>query len=75
MFDALGSVSAGLGDDTGLADSIGDGTVVGGGGSIAECVVGCLEGMMGSGKAAIASSEEDVSIVIWVVLLEEGRSV
>ena len=47
--------------------------MVGGGGSMAECVVGAFDGMTGSGRAAIASSEEDVSIVICVVDLVEGR--
>ena len=38
--------------------------VVVGGGSIAEFEVGAFDGTMGSGRGAIASSEEAVSIVI-----------
>lgn len=53
----------------GLASSLGDGieTLADGGGSIAECVVGALEGTIGSGRGAMASSDDAVSIVIWVV--------
>lgn len=60
------------GEDVGLEASEGDG-MVGGGGSIAEYVVGGLEGTTGSGRAAMASSEDEVSIVIWVVGLDECR--
>jgi hypothetical protein len=55
------SLSAGLGDG---ADMLGDGEgALVGGGSIDECDVGGLEGMIGSGKDGISSSCE-VSIVI-----------
>ena len=41
--------------------------LVGGGGSIEERVAGDLDGMIGSGKAAMASSADEVSMVILVV--------
>lgn len=44
----------------------GDGAGAGGGGSIAECVAGAFDGRIGSGKAGIASSDDDVSIVMFV---------
>lgn len=71
------SVSPGFGEDVTLLCSIVEGTDVpaGGGGSIAECVVGAFDGTTGSGKGAICSSEEAVSIVIWVVALTELRRV
>lgn len=60
------SVSAGFGEEVTLPSSMGEGTGVpaGGGGSIAECVVGAFDGTTGSGNGAICSSEEAVSIVI-----------
>ena len=62
------SVSGGFGDDVGLASSLGDGIVtLVGGGSIVVWIEGDLDGTTGSGKAAIGSSEDVVSIVIWVV--------
>ena len=70
--DGVVSPSVGLGEDVGLVASDGEGIVVGGG-SIAECGNGGLEGMTGSGSKAMASSEEDVSIVICVVDLDVGR--
>ena len=51
------------------ADTLGegDGALVIGGGSIEECDVGGLDGMIGSGKEGISSSVDEVSIVIcWV---------
>lgn len=62
-------------DDVGLASSLGDGmeTLADGGGSMAECVVGALEGTTGSGRGAMASSEDAVSIVIWVVVFVPVR--
>jgi hypothetical protein len=59
------SLSAGLGDG---ADMLGDGegALVTGGGSIDECDVGGLEGMIGSGNDGISSSCE-VSMVICLV--------
>ena len=73
--DAAASPSFGLGEDVGRASSLGDGIVgfAGGGGSIPECVVGALDGTTGSGNGAIASSDEAVSIVIWVVALGAVR--
>lgn len=67
--DAGGSLSEGFGDDVGLLNSFGDGIEVlaGGGGSMADCVVGALEGTIGSGNGAIASSVDAVSIVICTV--------
>lgn len=53
----------------GLASSLANcmAAFAGGGGSIAECVVGALEGTIGSGRGAMSSSEDAVSIVICVV--------
>lgn len=68
-----GSVSVGLGEDVGREDSIGEGAVDGGG-SIAECVEGFDESTE-SGKGAIASSADEVSIVILAVVLVEERRV
>ncbi len=45
----------------------------GGGGSIAECVVGAFDGTTGSGNGGICSSDDAVSIVICVVALTEVR--
>lgn len=67
------SVSVGLGEDVGRDDSMGEG-IVGGGGSIAECVEGFDESTE-SGKGAIASSEDEVSIVILAVALGVERRV
>ena len=54
-----------LGDEVGLGISLGDGIeTLEGGGSMAECVVGVLDGTAGSGKAGMASSADEVSIVI-----------
>ena len=63
------SLSGFLGDDPGFEASLGEGIVVlvDGGGSIAELLVGALDGTTGSGNAAIASSLDDVSIVISAV--------
>lgn len=44
--------------------SKGDASGADGGGSIDEVFPGSLEGNIGSGKAAIASSEDEVSMVI-----------
>lgn len=41
--------------------------LAGGGGSMADCVVGALEGTIGSGNGAIAPSLDAVSIVICTV--------
>lgn len=59
-----------MGDDVGLECSIG----ADGGGSMAECVVGDLEGIIGSGRAGMASSDDEVSIVILVVCFVAERS-
>lgn len=48
-------------------------TVAGGGGSIAELVVGAFEGTIGSGSGGICSSEDAVSMVICVVALAVVR--
>ena len=63
------SLSVVRGDDAGLAMSLGDGMVVlvDGGGSIAELLVGALDGTTGSGSAVMASSSDDVSNVICAV--------
>ena len=66
-------MSVGLGDDVGLVESIGEGAVVGGGGSIAELLVDCLEESTASGKGAMASSDDEVSIVMLTVVLAVGR--
>lgn len=60
------SSSVFLGEDEGLGNSLGEGIVaiVDGGGSMAECVVGALEGTTGSGRAPIGSSADEVSMVI-----------
>ena len=47
----------------------------GGGGSIVDCVVSCFDGITGSGRAGIASSDEDVSIAMLVVVLRPERRV
>lgn len=47
--------------------------LAGGGGSIAECVTGAFDGTTGSGRGAISSSEDAVSIVICVVALKLVR--
>ena len=71
---AIASPSTILGDDVGLPNSFGDGIVaLVGGGSIADCVTGAFEGTTGSGKAGMASSVEEVSIVIWTVFLGVSR--
>ena len=70
----LCSFSLGLGDEVGRVSS-GVSKEAVGGGSIAECVIGCFDGIIGSGKAGMASSAEDVSIVILVVDLGDGRKV
>jgi hypothetical protein len=59
-------VSAGFGEEVTLPRSRGEGigALAGGGGSIAECIVGALDGTTGSGRGAICSSEDAVSIVI-----------
>ena len=67
----MGSISVGLGDDVGREDSIGEG-MVGGGGSIAECVEGFDESRE-SGKGGIASSADEVSIVMLEVVLGVER--
>lgn len=66
-------MSIGLGDEVGRVESIGEGAVVGGGGSIAELLVDCLEESTASGKGAMASSEDEVSIVMLTVVLAVGR--
>ena len=66
-------MSVGLGDEVGLVESIGEGAVVGGGGSIAELLVVCLEESTASGKGAMASSGDEVSIVMLTVVLAVGR--
>lgn len=59
------SMSVVLGEAVDAGNSLGDGIVlVDGGGSIAECVVGALEGTTGSGRSTIGSSLECVSMVI-----------
>lgn len=68
-----GSVSVGLGEDVGREVSRGEG-MVGGGGSIAECVEG-FEESTESGKGAIASSADEVSIVMFAVVLAVERRV
>lgn len=67
------SVSVGLGEDVGREESIGEG-MVGGGGSIAECVEGFDESTE-SGRGAIASSADEVSIVMLAVVLGGERRV
>ena len=62
-----------MGEDVGLKFSNGEGTGAGGGGSMVECVIGDLEGIMGSGKAGMASSDDEVSIVMLVVDLGVKR--
>ena len=69
----VGSVSTGLGEDVGREDSMGEG-IVGGGGSIAECVEGFDESTE-SGNGAIASSADEVSIVMLAVFLGVERRV
>lgn len=64
VIDGLCSPSIGLGEEVGLVCSTGDAIGAGGGGSIDEEFLGCLEGNIGSGNAAIASSEDEVSMVI-----------
>ena len=68
-----GSVSIGLGEDVGREDSMGEG-MVGGGGSIAECVED-LDESKESGNGAIASSADEVSIVMLAVVLDVERRV
>ena len=67
------SVSVGRGEDVGLEDSMGEG-IVGGGGSIAECVKG-FDDSKESGKGAIASSADEVSIVMLAIVLSVERRV
>ena len=67
------SVSVGLGEDVGREESMGEG-MVGGGGSIADCVEG-FDDSTESGKGAIASSADDVSIVMLAVVLGVERRV
>ena len=69
------SPSTDLGDDVGLPISLGDGIAIGatGGGSIVECETGADVGKTDSGRAGIASSEEEVSMVILTVVLVVGR--
>lgn len=69
------SISAGFGEDIDLPNSLGEGIVLlaGGGGSIAECVIGAFDGTTGSGSGAISSSADAVSIVICVVDLTLAR--
>lgn len=69
----VGSGSVGLGEDVGREDSMGEG-IVGGGGSIAECVEGFDESTE-SGKGAIASSGDEVSIVMLAVVFGVERRV
>ena len=68
-----GSVSVGLGEDVGREGSMEEG-MVGGGGSIAEWVEGFDESTE-SGKGAIASSADDVSIVMLAVVFDVERRV
>ena len=68
-----GSVSVGRGEDVGREVSKGEG-MVGGGGSIAECVED-FEDSTESGKGAIASSADEVSIVKLAVALAVERRV
>ena len=76
MLDELVSASTTLGDDVGLGISLGDGIeMFDGGGSMAECVIGALDGTAGSGKAGMASSADEVSMVICVVALIVVRCV
>ena len=67
------SVSVDLGEDVGREESMGEG-MVGGGGSIADCVKG-FDDSTESGKGAIASSADDVSIVMLAVVLGVERRV
>ena len=69
------SFSVFLGDDAGLVTSLGEGmaVLVDGGGSMAELLVGALDGTTGSGRAANASSADDVSIVTCAVGLVLDR--
>ena len=66
-------MSVGLGDDVGLVESIGEGAVVGGG-SIAELLID-LDESTASGRGAMASSADEVSIVKLTVVLGVGRRV
>ena len=73
----MASPSPGLGDEVGLANSLGEGMVglLEGGGSIAEGFVRDFDGTIGSGRAAMGSSADVVSIVICVVGRGLWRSV
>ena len=68
-----GSGSIGLGEDVGREDSMGEG-MVGGGGSMAECVE-VFDESTESGKGTIASSADEVSIVMLAVVLGVERRV
>ncbi len=52
---------------------MGDGRAAGGGGSMAERVVGGFEGNNASGNGGIASSADEVSMVMLTVGFEVGR--
>ena len=54
------------------ADPAGDGALVNGGGSMAACDVGALEGTAGSGRGEMSSSVR-VSIVISLVSTLDAR--
>ena len=74
---ALTLLSASRGEEVGRPMSLGDGiaVVAAGGGCMAEKELGIEVGTIGSGRAGIASSADEVSIVIWTVGLEVGRCV
>ncbi len=54
---------------------MGEGIEVGGGGSIEDCVVDGFGESTESGRGAIASSADEVSMVMLTVGLEVGRTV
>lgn len=58
-----------------LSPEDGDGAFASGGGSMNELLPGTLELTIGSGKEAIASSADDVSIVICFVDFDGCRCV
>ena len=70
-------LSGSRGEEVGRPISLGDGiaVVAAGGGFMAEKELGIDVGTIGSGRAGIASSADEVSIVICTVGFEVGRCV
>ena len=68
-------VSGSRGEEVGRPISLGEGMAVveGGGGCMAEKELGSEVGTIGSGRAGIASSADEVSMVICTVDFEVGR--